>query len=176
MIRFWAGKYRQHGDHGFNFVFIAPAWAVFSTISPMAISFNLYTIAIILQQSRCTTCGAIGFLLHPFGFWFVFFSFVFVIRFLVLVITCSSTTTSFLFRIKKKLRKNPFFYISFIIYLLFVSFRLFRPRTGFDKSSLERLEQLFRKTVGNEREIRREDFKKIVTSKNVRITFYLLLI
>lgn len=43
-----------------------------------------------------------------------------------------------------------------------------RSRTGFDKSSLERLEQLFRKTVGNEREIRREDFKKIVTSKNVR--------
>lgn len=43
-----------------------------------------------------------------------------------------------------------------------------RPRTGFDKSSLERLEQLFRKTVGNEKEIRREDFKKIVTSKNVR--------
>ncbi|XP_037046426.1 NADPH oxidase 5 isoform X2 [Bradysia coprophila] len=41
-----------------------------------------------------------------------------------------------------------------------------RPRTGFDKSSLERLEQLFRKTVGNEKEIRREDFKKIVTSKN----------
>lgn len=44
-----------------------------------------------------------------------------------------------------------------------------RPRTGFDKNSLERLEQLFRKTVGNEKEIRREDFKKIVTSKNVRI-------
>lgn len=43
-----------------------------------------------------------------------------------------------------------------------------RPRTGFDKSSLERLEQLFRKTVGSEKEIRREDFKKIVTSKNVR--------
>lgn len=53
-------------------------------------------------------------------------------------------------------------------------FNLFRPRTGFDKSSLERLEQLFRKTVGNEREIRREDFKKIVTSKNVRIAHYLL--
>uniref|UniRef100_A0A1B0DLE8 EF-hand domain-containing protein n=1 Tax=Phlebotomus papatasi TaxID=29031 RepID=A0A1B0DLE8_PHLPP len=41
-----------------------------------------------------------------------------------------------------------------------------RPKTGFDKSSLDRLEHLFRKTVGNEREIRREDFKKIVTSKN----------
>ncbi|CAH0550474.1 unnamed protein product [Brassicogethes aeneus] len=41
-----------------------------------------------------------------------------------------------------------------------------RPRTGFDKGSLERLEQLFRQTVGNEKEIRREDFKKIATSKN----------
>lgn len=42
-----------------------------------------------------------------------------------------------------------------------------RARTGFDKSSLERLEVLFRKTVGDNKEIRREDFKKIVTSKNV---------
>ncbi|KAI9577415.1 hypothetical protein GQX74_013658 [Glossina fuscipes] len=41
-----------------------------------------------------------------------------------------------------------------------------RPRTGFDKSSLARLEQLFRNTVGNEKEIRREEFQKIVTSKN----------
>lgn len=46
-------------------------------------------------------------------------------------------------------------------------FNRHRARTGFDKSSLERLEQLFRKTVGNEKEIKREDFKKIVTSKNV---------
>ncbi|RZC33532.1 NADPH oxidase 5 [Asbolus verrucosus] len=41
-----------------------------------------------------------------------------------------------------------------------------RPRTGFDRGSLDRLEQLFRQTVGNEKEIRREDFKKIVISKN----------
>ncbi|KAI8118161.1 NADPH oxidase 5 [Lucilia cuprina] len=41
-----------------------------------------------------------------------------------------------------------------------------RARTGFDKSSLARLEQLFRNTVGNEKEIRREEFKKIVISKN----------
>ncbi|XP_019870925.2 NADPH oxidase 5 [Aethina tumida] len=41
-----------------------------------------------------------------------------------------------------------------------------RPRTGFDKGSLDRLEQLFRQTVGHEKEIRREDFTKIVTSKN----------
>lgn len=43
-----------------------------------------------------------------------------------------------------------------------------RPRSGFDKGSLERLEHLFRKTVGGEKEIRREDFNKICTSKNVR--------
>lgn len=43
---------------------------------------------------------------------------------------------------------------------------------GFDKNSLERLEQLFRKTVGNEKEIRREDFKKIVMSKNVSHLFF----
>lgn len=41
-----------------------------------------------------------------------------------------------------------------------------RPRTGFNKESLASLEQLFRQTVGNEREIKREDFKKIVISKN----------
>lgn len=41
-----------------------------------------------------------------------------------------------------------------------------RPRTGFDKSNLEWLEQLFRQTVGNEKEIRREDFKKILITKN----------
>ncbi|XP_060534326.1 NADPH oxidase 5 isoform X2 [Cylas formicarius] len=41
-----------------------------------------------------------------------------------------------------------------------------RPRTGFDKGSIDRLEQLFRQTVGNEKEIRREEFQKIVISKN----------
>ncbi|KAK4885210.1 hypothetical protein RN001_001481 [Aquatica leii] len=41
-----------------------------------------------------------------------------------------------------------------------------RPRTGFDKCSLQCLEQLFRQTVGNEKEIRREEFEKIVVSKN----------
>lgn len=49
-----------------------------------------------------------------------------------------------------------------------------RPRVGFDKNSLERLEQLFRKTVGNEKEIQREDFKKIITSKNVSFLFPLI--
>lgn len=42
-----------------------------------------------------------------------------------------------------------------------------RIRNGFDKDSLEWLEQLFRQTVGNEKEIRRDDFKKILISKNV---------
>ncbi|XP_054001434.1 NADPH oxidase 5 isoform X1 [Hylaeus anthracinus] len=41
-----------------------------------------------------------------------------------------------------------------------------RPRSGFDTSSLEWLEKLFKQTVGNEKEIRREEFNKIVTSKN----------
>ncbi|XP_073994728.1 NADPH oxidase isoform X2 [Rhodnius prolixus] len=41
-----------------------------------------------------------------------------------------------------------------------------RRRTGFEKSNLEWLEQLFRQTVGNEKEIRRDDFKKILITKN----------
>lgn len=41
-----------------------------------------------------------------------------------------------------------------------------RPKTGFDKTSLERLEQLFKKTVGDGKEIKRDDFKQIVISKN----------
>ncbi|KAG5675924.1 hypothetical protein PVAND_005781 [Polypedilum vanderplanki] len=41
-----------------------------------------------------------------------------------------------------------------------------RKKTGFDNTSLEKLEQLFRKTVGEGKEIKREDFKKIVISKN----------
>jgi hypothetical protein len=44
---------------------------------------------------------------------------------------------------------------------------VFRPRCGIDEGNLEWLEQLFRQTVGNEKEIRRDDFKKIVMSKNV---------
>lgn len=47
-----------------------------------------------------------------------------------------------------------------------------RPRTGFDNTSLEKLEQLFRKTVGDGKEIKRDDFKKIVISKNVRKFWY----
>lgn len=45
-----------------------------------------------------------------------------------------------------------------------------RPKSGFDKGALERLEQLFKKTVGDDKEIRREDFNKICLSKNVRFS------
>ncbi|XP_046387375.1 NADPH oxidase 5 [Ischnura elegans] len=41
-----------------------------------------------------------------------------------------------------------------------------RPRSGIDKDSLEWLERLFRNTVGDQREIRQEEFRKIVISKN----------
>lgn len=45
----------------------------------------------------------------------------------------------------------------------------YRTRLGIDERSLEWLEKIFKQTVGNEKEIRREEFKKIVTSKNVSI-------
>ncbi|KAL0810683.1 hypothetical protein ABMA28_010013 [Loxostege sticticalis] len=41
-----------------------------------------------------------------------------------------------------------------------------RPRVGFDKHSVDRLEQLFRETVGEEKEITRDQFRKILVSKN----------
>lgn len=53
---------------------------------------------------------------------------------------------------------------------------IFRPRTGFDSGSIDRLEQLFRQTVGNGKEIKREDFKKIVVSKNVSNLFHNILL
>lgn len=140
-----------------KFVFIACAWAVFQTIFPMAISFNLYTIAFILQRSRYTTCGAITFfLLYLFGWFFFSFS--------CGSVSCSHDYLQFFDTLACKFDLYEMIFVT--IWLLLC--RSFRPRTGFDKSSLERLEQLFRKTVGNEKEIRREDFKKIVTSKNVR--------
>ncbi|CAH2057944.1 unnamed protein product, partial [Iphiclides podalirius] len=43
---------------------------------------------------------------------------------------------------------------------------LYRPRVGIDKPSVDRLEQLFRQTVGDQKEITREQFQKIVVSKN----------
>ncbi|VVC92696.1 unnamed protein product, partial [Leptidea sinapis] len=43
---------------------------------------------------------------------------------------------------------------------------IMEPRDGIDKSSVDRLEQLFRQTVGNQKEITREQFQKIVVSKN----------
>lgn len=44
-----------------------------------------------------------------------------------------------------------------------------RPRTGFDRGNLEWLERLFKETVGDQKEIRRDDFNKIVISKNVSV-------
>ncbi|GBP03598.1 NADPH oxidase 5 [Eumeta japonica] len=41
-----------------------------------------------------------------------------------------------------------------------------RSRSGFDKNSVEWLEQLFKQTVGDQKEITREQFQKIVVSKN----------
>ncbi|XP_052756784.1 NADPH oxidase 5 [Galleria mellonella] len=41
-----------------------------------------------------------------------------------------------------------------------------RPRAGFDKNSVDRLEQLFRQTVGDQKEITKEQFRNIVDSKN----------
>lgn len=54
------------------------------------------------------------------------------------------------------------------------SYLFFRPHIGFDKGSLERLEKIFKETVGNEKEIRKEDFTKIVNSKNVSLVLLIL--
>lgn len=40
-------------------------------------------------------------------------------------------------------------------------------KSGFDSENLMWLEQLFRQTVGNEMEIKRDDFNKILITKNV---------
>lgn len=52
---------------------------------------------------------------------------------------------------------------------------LFRVKSGFDSENLKWLEQLFRQTVGDEMEIKRDDFNKILITKNVRYLFYYLL-
>jgi len=44
---------------------------------------------------------------------------------------------------------------------------LFRVKSGFDSENLMWLEQLFRQTVGDEMEIKRDDFNKILITKNV---------
>jgi len=54
----------------------------------------------------------------------------------------------------------------YVIYVNWLKFCV-RPRAGFDKRSLEWLENIFKQTVGNKGEICREEFKTIVTSKNV---------
>ncbi|CAH2098519.1 unnamed protein product [Euphydryas editha] len=40
------------------------------------------------------------------------------------------------------------------------------PRVGIDKANVDRLEQLFKQTAGDQKEITREQFQKIVVSKN----------
>jgi hypothetical protein len=56
--------------------------------------------------------------------------------------------------------------------LIYKSILHSRARIGFDERNLEWLEKIFKQTVGNEKEIRREEFKKIVTSKNVNILYF----
>jgi len=46
---------------------------------------------------------------------------------------------------------------------------LFRVKSGFDSENLMWLEQLFRQTVGDEMEIKRDDFNKILITKNVSL-------
>jgi hypothetical protein len=46
-------------------------------------------------------------------------------------------------------------------------------KSGFDSENLMWLEQLFRQTVGDEMEIKRDDFNKILITKNVS---YILII
>lgn len=50
---------------------------------------------------------------------------------------------------------------------------MFRVKSGFDSENLMWLEQLFRQTVGDEMEIKRDDFNKILITKNVS---YILII
>jgi hypothetical protein len=45
-------------------------------------------------------------------------------------------------------------------------------KSGFDSENLMWLEQLFRQTVGNEMEIKRDDFNKILITKNVSLLIY----
>lgn len=47
-------------------------------------------------------------------------------------------------------------------------------KSGFDSENLMWLEQLFRQTVGDEKEIKRDDFNKILITKNVSLAFILL--
>lgn len=47
-------------------------------------------------------------------------------------------------------------------------------KSGFDSENLMWLEQLFRQTVGDEMEIKRDDFNKILITKNVSLLIYQL--
>ena len=48
----------------------------------------------------------------------------------------------------------------------------FRPRSELTEENLKWLENVFRRTVGENGEIRLQDFKNIVHSKNVNSTIY----
>lgn len=52
---------------------------------------------------------------------------------------------------------------------------LFRVKSGFDSENLMWLEQLFRQTVGDEMEIKRDDFNKILITKNVSSIDYIII-
>ena len=56
-------------------------------------------------------------------------------------------------------------------YKTFLNF-LFSPRTEMTEENLKWLENVFRRTVGENGEIRLQDFKNIVHSKNVSIIFF----
>lgn len=62
-----------------------------------------------------------------------------------------------------------------VVFTKYVFLSFSRPPSGFDKKNLEWLEQLFRQTVGNEKEIRRDDFNKILITKNVSFKHYFML-
>ncbi|KAF3428052.1 hypothetical protein E2986_09001 [Frieseomelitta varia] len=64
-------------------------------------------------------------------------------------------------------QENLGYVTSFQIMEFLASISDTRPLAGFDEHSLEWLGKLFKQTVGNEKEIRREEFNKIVISKNV---------
>ncbi|XP_043508307.1 NADPH oxidase 5 isoform X1 [Frieseomelitta varia] len=63
-------------------------------------------------------------------------------------------------------QENLGYVTSFQIMEFLASISDTRPLAGFDEHSLEWLGKLFKQTVGNEKEIRREEFNKIVISKN----------
>ena len=56
-------------------------------------------------------------------------------------------------------------------FIICIIFPIFSPRTEMTAENLRWLENVFRRTVGENGEIRLQDFKNIVHSKNVRYPF-----